>query len=243
MTDAVNRPRHAYTVEDLTASLADRIAAGEYPLGSWMRQVKVAQDYGVSRTPASLALSRLEAMGIVQRVPNRGFRVRYPSPREVVEAFDVRAALEGHAAYRAARHATESQLEQLSAHIAGLRHAIEMIRDRADVEAASASWQQSHNAFHHTIFDAADNSQLHAAADALYHKVPRKVSWQALRGDPRALTLHADELDHITTAVKKGDAPKARELTIAHIETAREVILAHLPNPNDDLTPNIERRD
>lgn len=242
MADAVHSRGHVQTVEDLTASLADRIAAGEYPLGSWIRQAKVAQDYGVSRTPANLALSRLEAMGILERVPNRGFRVRYPTPTEVMEVFEVRAVLEGHAAYRAARHITEAQLEQLSAHIAGLRHAIEMIRDGSELETVSASWQQSHNAFHHTLFEAADNSQLHAAADALYRKVPRKISWKALRADPRALTRHADELDHITTAVEKGDAPNARELTIAHIESAREVVLAHLANPDDSLTPNAEHR-
>ncbi len=232
MANTGSTPQSVQIVEDLTTSLADRIAAGEFPLGTWMRQAKVAQDYGVSRTPASLALSRLEAIGVLERVPNRGFRVRYPSPREILEVFEVRAALEGHAAYLAASRITEAQLQQLREQVAGLRRVVEMLRDGGDPEAVSAPWQQSHNAFHQTIFEAADNSQLHEAANALYRKLPRKVSWLALRGDPRSLTQHADELERITMAVETRDGAKARKLTIAHIEAARELIVTHLPIPD-----------
>ncbi|WP_405163637.1 GntR family transcriptional regulator [Nocardia sp. NBC_01499] len=232
MSDSDHTRQNVQIVEDLTTSLADRIANGEFPLGTWLRQAKVAQDYDVSRTPASLALSRLEAMGILERVPNRGFRVRYPSPREIMEVFEVRAVLEGHAAYLAATRISEAQLQQLSEQVAGFRQAVARIRDGADPEAVSASWQQAHNTFHQMVFAAAGNSQLHEAADALYRKLPRKTSWRVLRGDPRALTQHANEHEYITTAIEMRDGAKARELTIAHIESARELIIAHLSTPD-----------
>ncbi|WP_168211143.1 GntR family transcriptional regulator [Actinosynnema sp. ALI-1.44] len=232
MPDTDRARRSVQIVEDLTMSLADRIANGEFPLGTWMRQAKVAKDYAVSRTPASLALSRLEAMGILERVPNRGFRVRYPSLQEIMELFEVRALLEGHAACLAASRITEAQLQRLWEQVAGFRRAVQLIRDGADPEAVGASWQQSYSTFHRMVFDAAGNKQLHEAADALYRKLPRKVSWRALRGDPRSLTQHANEHEYITTAIERRDGAKARELTIAHIETARELIITHLPAPD-----------
>ncbi|WP_167486244.1 GntR family transcriptional regulator [Nocardia terpenica] len=232
MTDTDRARQNVQIVEDLTTSLADRIANGEFPLGTWMRQAKLAEDYGVSRTPVSLALSRLEAIGVLERVPHRGFRVRYPSSREIMEVFEVRAVLEGHAAYLAASRITEAQLHRLREQVAGFRRAVDMIRDGADLAAVSVPWQQSHNTFHQTVFEAAGNSELHEAANALYRKLPRKVSWRALRGDPRSLTQHADEHEYITAAIEKREAAKARELTVAHIESARELIIAHLPTPD-----------
>ncbi|MFI6167048.1 GntR family transcriptional regulator [Nocardia sp. NPDC051052] len=232
MSDNDRTRQSVQIVEDLTTSLADRIANGEFPLGTWMRQAKVAQDYGVSRTPASLALSRLEAMGVLERVPNRGFRVRYPSLQEIMELFEVRAVLEGHAAYRAASRITEAQLQQLWDQVAGLRWVVQMIRDGADPEAVGAPWQQSFSTFHRVVFEAAGNRQLHEAADALYRKLPRKISWRVLRGDPRSLAQHADEHEHIAKAIETRDGAKARELTVAHIEAARELIFAHLPIPD-----------
>ncbi|MDJ1135769.1 GntR family transcriptional regulator [Streptomyces iconiensis] len=236
MADTGRTRQSGQVVEDLTTSLAERIANGEFPLGTWMRQAKVAEDYGVSRTPASLALSRLEAMGVLERVPNRGFRVRYPSPREIMEVFEVRAVLEGHAAYLAAGRITEVQLQQLWEQVAGFRRVVEMIREGADSEAVGAPWRHSYSTFHQTLFEAAGNSQLHEAAEALYRKLPRKISWRVLRGDPRSLTQHADEHEDITTAIEMRDGAKARQSTIAHIEAARELIIAHLPTPEPGRT-------
>ncbi|WP_020499640.1 GntR family transcriptional regulator [Sciscionella marina] len=219
-------------VEELTISLGDRIANGEIPLGGWIRQAKVAAEHNVSRTPVSLALNRLEAIGVLERVPNRGFRVRVPSYREIMEVVEVRELLEGRAVALAAERITEAQLRRLRDSVAELRELVRMIRDGGDPEAAAAQWQRSYGSFHRTIFEAAGNSQLQGISDALYRKVPRGITWRALQNDPRMLTRIADECEHIAAAIDNRDAISAQELTVAHIEAVRDFTLAHLPSPD-----------
>ena len=70
---------------------------GEIPVGSWLRQERLAAEYGVSRTPIREAIRKLQASGAVEMVPHRGALVRGPSLRDILESYMVRAELEGFA--------------------------------------------------------------------------------------------------------------------------------------------------
>src|SRR5688500_5970879 len=86
----------------LVSSIADEIRAGimtgRFSLGSRLRQNSLASEFGVSRTPIREALRWLHAEGVVDLVPNRGAVVRGLTPRELRDAYRVRAELEGLAA-------------------------------------------------------------------------------------------------------------------------------------------------
>src|SRR5205823_5718565 len=88
----------------LAATIQARVLSGEFASGSRLRQESLASEFGVSRTPVREALRKLQAAGIVQLEPRRGARVRGPSAREVREAYEVRAELEGLAAMLADLH-------------------------------------------------------------------------------------------------------------------------------------------
>jgi DNA-binding GntR family transcriptional regulator len=60
------------------------------------------------------ALRDLEALGVVETAPFRGARVRQPSTAELLEAFDVRAVLEGHGAVMAMEHISAADLARLT---------------------------------------------------------------------------------------------------------------------------------
>ena len=85
--------------EQLVGSLADRIStkifAGEYPPGSRLRQEALAEEFSVSRTPIREALRQLEAKGVIQHRPNQGAIVLAPNARDIRDAYQVRAELEG----------------------------------------------------------------------------------------------------------------------------------------------------
>jgi len=85
-------------VDRLAATIRSRVLAGEIPTGSWLRQESLAAQFGVSRTPVREALRKLQATGLVQLEPNRGAVVRGLTEREIREAYEVRAELEGLAA-------------------------------------------------------------------------------------------------------------------------------------------------
>src|SRR5919202_1416849 len=56
----------------------------------------VASMLGISRTPAREALRQLEIEGLIEVLPQRGFRVRRISAAELVEFYDLRGLLEAY---------------------------------------------------------------------------------------------------------------------------------------------------
>ena len=82
--------------------------------GQKIRQEKLAQDLGISRTPLISALKFLEQEKLVESIPRRGFFVRLFSKEEMVSIFELREVLEGLAARRAASKITDSQIIKLN---------------------------------------------------------------------------------------------------------------------------------
>jgi len=80
-------------VDKLAAELQARVLSGELPAGTRLRQEALAEQFGVSRTPVREALRQLQAAGIVELRPRRGALVRGLSPREIRDAYEVRAEL------------------------------------------------------------------------------------------------------------------------------------------------------
>lgn len=81
--------------------------------GEKIRQEKLAQDLGISRTPLVAALKFLEHEKLVESKPRRGFFVRLFKLQEMVSIFELREVLEGLAARRAAGQVTDDQITQL----------------------------------------------------------------------------------------------------------------------------------
>ncbi len=80
--------------DDIALEIEEAIVSGELVPGEVLRQDKLSEQYGVSRTPVREALKRLAALGLVSFEPNRGVRVRTLSREGMWEAFLVRAELE-----------------------------------------------------------------------------------------------------------------------------------------------------
>lgn len=99
-------PVVAPTSQSLAMVVRGRIVAGEYPPGTWIREVELQREFGVSNGPVREALQQAVADGIAERAPFRGVRVIDLTEREIVELFEVRFALLGFAAELAAAKAT-----------------------------------------------------------------------------------------------------------------------------------------
>ena len=90
--------------DDVALELEQAIVSGELAPGTVLRQERLSEQYGVSRTPIREALRRLAALGLVSFEPNRGVRVRTLTRAELREAFLIRAELESLATEIAAAH-------------------------------------------------------------------------------------------------------------------------------------------
>ncbi|HEY0825632.1 MAG TPA: GntR family transcriptional regulator [Ramlibacter sp.] len=104
-------PRALY--EEVAELLRQRIFRRELEPGSWIDEVKLAQEYGISRTPLREALKVLAAEGLVTMKVRRGAYVTEVSERDLADVYHLLALLESDAAAVVAERATEAQIKEL----------------------------------------------------------------------------------------------------------------------------------
>jgi DNA-binding GntR family transcriptional regulator len=129
--------------------LREAIVNGQLHPNERLVEAAVAERIGAGRSAVRAALVRLDQEGLVTLERNRGARVRHVSDREALEIEEVRAALEGLLARRAATRVTAEDLKDL-------RDVIGEMRER--VEAGdSAGYSELNARFHQRIWAAADH--------------------------------------------------------------------------------------
>ena len=106
-------PRALY--EEVAELLRQRIFQRELEPGSWIDELKIAEAYGISRTPLREALKVLAAEGLVTMKVRRGAYVTEVSERDLTDVYHLLGLLESDAAGVVARTATAAQLKDLQA--------------------------------------------------------------------------------------------------------------------------------
>ena len=111
MTAPSLSPRALY--EEVAELLRQRIFKRELAPGSWIDELKIAEAYGISRTPLREALKVLAAEGLVTMKVRRGAYVTEVSERDLTEVYHLLSLLESDAAGVVASSASEGQLQSL----------------------------------------------------------------------------------------------------------------------------------
>lgn len=101
--------------EEVYEAVKDEIVSGSLQAGQFLGEEDVAARMRVSRTPVREALARLQRDGLVEIVPHRGAFVRWPSPKDIDDVFDVRIAIEEMALRKAFPRLVEKTLRSLLA--------------------------------------------------------------------------------------------------------------------------------
>lgn len=104
-------PRALY--EEVAELLRQRIFNRELTPGSWIDELKLAEEYGISRTPLREALKVLATEGLVTMKVRRGAYVTEMSDSDLADVYHLLALLESDAAEVVATRATELQLREL----------------------------------------------------------------------------------------------------------------------------------
>ncbi len=113
MSAVLLAPRALY--EDVAERVRQRIFSRELPPGSWIDEMKLATQYGISRTPLREALKVLASEGLVTMKVRRGAYVTEVSEADLTQVYHLLGLLESDAAAAVAREATEAQLAELEA--------------------------------------------------------------------------------------------------------------------------------
>src|SRR5215208_4746617 len=106
-------PRALY--QEVAELLRQRIFKRELEPGSWIDEMKLAEEYGISRTPLREALKVLAAEGLVTMKERRGAYVTEVSETDLADVYHLLSLLESDAAVVVAQRATDAQLKELQA--------------------------------------------------------------------------------------------------------------------------------
>ncbi|QIG38395.1 GntR family transcriptional regulator [Microbacterium sp. 4R-513] len=104
--DTTSRP-------DLTQQIREAILGAEFAPHQRLIEADLSERYDASRAAVRTALLNLANEGLVERVPNRGARVRAISVDEAVEIVEVRIGLETLCARKAAENLTDADADEL----------------------------------------------------------------------------------------------------------------------------------
>ncbi|MBX5469395.1 MAG: GntR family transcriptional regulator [Thermoleophilaceae bacterium] len=197
--------------------LRDAIVRGEFRPNERLVEAELAEWLNVSRTPLRESLARLAAEGLVTS-RRRGWVVREHTPEEISEIYEVRAALEGMAAFLAAARATDEQI----AHIAEL----EGVAEPELIEAPRTRLVEVNDAFHDAIVEASGNERLrHLVRQNREFFFNYRIA--AIYTEEEALAS-IEGHDEIVRALQARDSRAAEQAMVRHILEARDVTLSKL---------------
>jgi DNA-binding GntR family transcriptional regulator len=104
-------PRALY--EEVAELLRQRIFKRELEPGSWIDELKIAEEFGISRTPLREALKVLAAEGLVTMKVRRGAYVTEVSTQDLSDVYHLLSLLESDAAGVVAEKATSLEIREL----------------------------------------------------------------------------------------------------------------------------------
>jgi DNA-binding GntR family transcriptional regulator len=167
---------------------------------------KLAQDFGVSRTPVREAMAQLEREGFVRAVPRRGIFIVRKTKREVIEMITAWAALES----MAARLITQSASDE---EIAGLRKMFATF-ENGKLRAHLDEYSDVNIEFHQTIIRLSRNAVLIDLAENLFTHM-RMIRMKTIGEQDRADRSIRDHM-HIIEALETRDTARAETLVRDH---------------------------
>jgi len=104
-------PRALY--EEVAELLRQRIFSNQLAPGSWIDELKLAEEYGISRTPLREALKVLASEGLVTMKVRRGAYVTEINAKDQRDVYHLLSLLEADAASVVAASASAEQLQDL----------------------------------------------------------------------------------------------------------------------------------
>ncbi|GIH15734.1 GntR family transcriptional regulator [Rugosimonospora africana] len=200
-------------------SLRAAVLDGSLAPGSRVTVRPLAEQLGLSPTPIKTALAALEREGFLVAVPHRGYFVPEVSTDDLLELYELREAVDGIAARRAASAADHTRIaDQLARLVTRQRRAVaaDNLRSYGDLDLA----------FHRLIWEASGSRRLMPIAENLVGQVRlgNRFSAQA----PGRLPVALDEHEAILTAIREGD-PRAAERHIRrHVRAASLALRRYL---------------
>jgi DNA-binding GntR family transcriptional regulator len=201
-------PQRGAVTHSVTEQLRRAIVTLELRPGEVLDKGAICARLGVSRFPVSEALSRLQAEGLVDILPQRGSVVSLVRIADVQEYMLIRKALECEAVRVVVGTRTEALIEDLHGNLAGQRRAAEG-NDREEFHARDLE-------FHDLLSAGMRFAKIKSAIEAARANLDRA---RRLIITPRRLAFSLAEHQAVFDAILAADAARATAAMRAHIDS------------------------
>lgn len=197
-------------------AIKSAILDGELAPGTLLPETTLAERFGLSRTPIREALMSLRASGLVELSRGQKARVRVRTNTELMEAYELRAVLEGYAAGKSAQNLTEAAFKEL--HESCMRFdALVHDEDPREIVAENLF-------FHRKIQEFSNNSRM-TPMIKLLTEMPLVYSAYAQSADHDPRPVFCQQHREILEALEARDAEAAERLMREHVLYARDAAL------------------
>lgn len=200
--------------------IREDIIEGRYNDGEPLVETKLAEEFGVSRTPIREVIRQLELDGLVESVPNRGVFVVGITSEDIRDIYEIRILVEGLAAKWAADKINDEELKSLI----NACELMEFYTTKGDIEQIA----RFNTEFHEIIFEAARSKFL----KKILTNIQSYIQWarlSSLKTEGRA-KLALGEHKAIVEAFKNRDPDAAERLIIEHVSNSSDNIINNMNN-------------
>ncbi|MBM3860765.1 MAG: GntR family transcriptional regulator [Verrucomicrobia bacterium] len=168
MTDRTDNRYTGCVRQNTTSKLAQRayqhlqeqLWTGALTAGAKISETRIAEDLGMSRTPVREAIRQMEKEGVITQVASSGTFVTMPERAEIMEAYEVRMAIELFAVRKATQRMKPAQIIELQKLCDQMREAIrDFRRSKAELMTGKAlrRYLNADLAFHLLLLKAGEN--------------------------------------------------------------------------------------
>ena len=208
---------------DVVSGIREAILSGRFVPDQRLIEADLSEQFAASRASVRAALAELAGEGLIERVQNRGARVRAVSLAEAVEICEVRMVVEGLCAAKAAECATEADVAALREIGDAMRSAVES----GDV----LGYSRLNERLHHRVREISGQRTASGVLERLRAQNVRHQFRLAMHpGRPQtSLPQHLGIID----AIAAGDPAAAERAARAHLRSVIET----LPEVERGLTP------
>jgi len=221
MTGNSKRPVPMRLSDVVSAHVRELIVSGRLQSGEFIRPETIADELGISATPAREGLLQLQTEGFLSVEPRRGFMVTALSSDDIRDIYDAQALLGGELTARTAATITPTAVGEL-----------ERIQEALERAAAADDFDEEerlNHQFHALIYQLSGSRKMRWLIKTTLAYAPRKF-FAAVEGWPEASAQdHRAIIEHLRT----NDAEKARAAMARHIRNAGALLAEHLAQ-NDD---------
>ena len=202
--------------------LREAILRGDLHAGAVLSQIRIAEDFGVSRGPVREALRLLQREGLVEAELNRRVRIADFSVDDLEELYAMRIVNEALAVRATVPRLTAQEVQDLHA-------CLEEMDAVAGVDVHA--WEEPHRRFHRGLITHAGQRLVRHVEQLSDHAERYRRVYIA--GDPRAWSVGAAEHRQIYEATERRDASGAAEATVQHLARTALTVLANIAPEHD----------